>query len=578
MNGIDAIFVINLERRKDRLAEFIDRIKTKTTLPLKDIILFKAIDGKNNLYPTKDIKYLCRNCDYDYQPGIIGCALSHYDIWRNISGSNYIDKALIFEDDAMIFNDIDPVKVWNESIYKNYPEDCDLLLLGKSMHDKNKEDMHSEDGIFTKKFKWPNMCPMGATAYVLSKRLAQKYIEFIDKFGIYRAIDVCFLDFFKTKTNPFLIKNFNDFKKEYFDMEKQFDNQICTLTVPDLGMSVYRLVNPIINIEFYYKSDIQTTELYNSSILDKTRNCPIIKIFWTFFWPGFSTEFNFFKLFIENHFNVELVTIDNPNESDIIFTSIFGENLNPLIQMAKILNKKLITFTGEQWSIRNKDLDLAIGFEINKDNNYMRLPLWFIEIDWFNVRLPIIMKNPDTVPYFWLNRRGKAKPRKKFCLFVCGDLKCNHRNKMFEKLHAVKHIDSSGSAYNNMKIPNDSSYIIGRIIRKVEFSRDYRFALCPENESHPGYCTEKILHAFASGCVPIYWGDPTVTEDFNEKAFINGNGKSIDEVIAEVMEVENNPEKWIEMASQPVFSNLDVCKTYENNLKKYLKPIIDSIV
>ena len=145
MNGIDAIFVINLERRKDRLMEFIDRIKTKTTLPLKDIILFKAIDGKD-LYPTKDIKYLCRNCDYNYQPGVIGCALSHYDVWRNISGSNYIDKALIFEDDAMIFDGIDPVKVWNEEIYKNYPEDCDLLLLGKSMYDKNKEDMHSEDG------------------------------------------------------------------------------------------------------------------------------------------------------------------------------------------------------------------------------------------------------------------------------------------------------------------------------------------------------------------------------------------------------------------------------------------------
>ena len=112
----------------------------------------------------------------------------------------------------------------------------------------------------------------------------------------------------------------------------------------------------------------------------------------------------------------------------------------------------------------------------------------------------------------------------------------------------------------------------------MEFSRDYRFALCPEVKSHPGYCTEKILHAFAGGCIPIYWGDPTVTNDFNEKAFINGNGKSIDEIIAEVMEIENNPEKWIEMASQQVFSHPDVCKTYENNFKKYLTPIINSIL
>ena len=80
------------------------------------------------------------------------------------------------------------------------------------------------------------------------------------------------------------------------------------------------------------------------------------------------------------------------------------------------------------------------------------------------------------------------------------------------------------------------------------------------------------------GCVPIYWGDMTVTQDFNEKAFINGNGKSIDEVISEVMEIENNPEKWIEMASQPVFRNPDICRLFEMNLKKYLRPIIDSIV
>ena len=55
------------------------------------------------------------------------------------------------------------------------------------MYDKNKEDMHSEDGIFSKKFRFPHMIPMGATAYILSKRLAQKYIELIDKFGLYRA-------------------------------------------------------------------------------------------------------------------------------------------------------------------------------------------------------------------------------------------------------------------------------------------------------------------------------------------------------------------------------------------------------
>ncbi len=217
MNGIDEIFVINLERRKDRLIEFIDRIRNHTTMSLKDITLFKAIDGKK-LHPTKDIKYLFRNCDHNYQSGISGCCLSHYDIWRNISGSNYIDKALVLEDDAMIFDGIDPVKVWNEDIYPNYPEDCDLLLVGKSEgEDREKSYVHNiftEDGIFSKKFK-SCMTPMGTTAYVFTKKLAQKYIELINNFGLYRAIDGIFIDIFKTDINPFSFKTLEDFKNNY---------------------------------------------------------------------------------------------------------------------------------------------------------------------------------------------------------------------------------------------------------------------------------------------------------------------------------------------------------------------------
>ena len=601
MNGIDEIFVINLERRKDRLMEFIDRIRNHTTLSLKDITLFKAIDGKK-LHPTKDIKYLCRNCDYSYQPGIIGCCLSHYDIWRNISGSNYIDKALILEDDAMIFDGIDPVKVWNEDISPNYPEDCDLLWLGKSEYEDREKShaMFTEDGIFSKKFKSINPCmiPMGTTAYVITKKLAQKYVELINNFGLYRAIDGILIDIFKTdifktdifktdifKTdiNPFSLKTLADFKNNC----KKFDIKegLNTFSIPDLEMSAYRLIKPIIDSDFYYKTDIQNSEMYSLSVLNNKINLPIIKICWFGFWVGFSNDFNFFKLFIENHFNVQVISkvinnnqedIEFLKESDIIFCSLWVD-VNPIREVFN--SKKYIVFSGEQVQVHNKKFDLSIGFDhIESNNNYMRLPLWFLYIDWFNVRLPILMKNPDSTPFFWLTRKRKAKPRKKFCLFVCGDGKCEHRNKIFERLHAIKHIDSAGRMYNNMKIPGDNYDIFGKYMIKTKFSQDYRFALCPENESHPGYCTEKILNAFAGGCVPIYWGDMTVTQDFNEKAFVNGNGKSIDEVISEVMEIENNPEKWIEIASQPVFRNPDICRLYEMNLKKYLRPIIDSIV
>jgi len=33
--------------------------------------------------------------------------------------------------------------------------------------------------------------------------------------------------------------------------------------------------------------------------------------------------------------------------------------------------------------------------------------------------------------------------------------------------------------------------------------------------------TEKIVEAFAANCIPIYWGDPSISKVFNSKAFIN---------------------------------------------------------
>ena len=44
-----------------------------------------------------------------------------------------------------------------------------------------------------------------------------------------------------------------------------------------------------------------------------------------------------------------------------------------------------------------------------------------------------------------------------------------------------------------------------------------------ENTYAPGYTTEKIMDAFASGCVPIYYGDPLVVQDFNPDSFINAH-------------------------------------------------------
>jgi len=65
----------------------------------------------------------------------------------------------------------------------------------------------------------------------------------------------------------------------------------------------------------------------------------------------------------------------------------------------------------------------------------------------------------------------------------------------------------------------------GRIEHKRDVLSSYRFAICYENACHVnGWITEKIFDCFFSGCVPVYWGAPNVTDHIPAEAFIDKRG------------------------------------------------------
>jgi hypothetical protein len=49
----------------------------------------------------------------------------------------------------------------------------------------------------------------------------------------------------------------------------------------------------------------------------------------------------------------------------------------------------------------------------------------------------------------------------------------------------------------------------------------YRFAICFENTIFPGYLTEKLFDCLLAGCIPIYWGDPTVAVQIPPTCYID---------------------------------------------------------
>lgn len=51
--------------------------------------------------------------------------------------------------------------------------------------------------------------------------------------------------------------------------------------------------------------------------------------------------------------------------------------------------------------------------------------------------------------------------------------------------------------------------------------KPYKFSIAFENAWYPGYTSEKIVTSMLAGTIPIYWGNPDISREFNSASFIN---------------------------------------------------------
>jgi len=138
----DDVYLLNLERRSDRLFRF---MKCYNNSDMKHISInkFNAIDGSTidiNTVPMTELARLemkqlettgFRYKHYQLTKGAIGCYLSHVKIWENMLKTNQ-NICLIFEDDARPPPNF--MKLVNQNV-KHIPDDWDIILLGKICND-----------------------------------------------------------------------------------------------------------------------------------------------------------------------------------------------------------------------------------------------------------------------------------------------------------------------------------------------------------------------------------------------------------------------------------------------------------
>ena len=150
-------------------------------------------------------------------------------------------------------------------------------------------------------------------------------------------------------------------------------------------------------------------------------------------------------------------------------------------------------------------VDLSLGFEHNSASNYVRFPVWYMNYTRghdrqnshrFATKMSLKHANDRTIPCSLVARhdsRGNGAGLRQLAIDkltpIFGQVTCDG--------HFLNNSNLLHQQFNN---------------HLGDYLRNCKFNICFENSSGPGYTTEKLFHALAAGCVPIYWSGEFMPE------------------------------------------------------------------
>jgi GR25 family glycosyltransferase involved in LPS biosynthesis len=178
-----AIWVINLDRRRDRLDSFYAAHRGTTWESAKR---WAAVDGKALVMTPELAKQLEPN-DFFWKKSVTGCALSHIGLWKKLAAEpdGGAKTYLIMEDDARI-----QVPSLN---FDELPGDYDVVYLGGILP-HNRPVVNKALSGLPPSMRWVQVgssIHFCAYAYVLSRAGARKLLAVLEaRGGIYTSADL----------------------------------------------------------------------------------------------------------------------------------------------------------------------------------------------------------------------------------------------------------------------------------------------------------------------------------------------------------------------------------------------------
>ena len=233
-----------------------------------------------------------------------------------------------------------------------------------------------------------------------------------------------------------------------------------------------------------------------------------------------------------------VIATDKMNRTEKLYNRMLD-----YIQQDKARNKIFIFYTYEPLEPDFNLFDYAVSF--NRDLKFgdrLGPCVNFLPYDFENKKL---LENNVNIKAVRENLNNL-----KFCCFIHSHWG-SPRDEFFHELSRYKRVDSLGKHLNNMST-RTHGFTDAWMEKSINMKSNYKFSFAFENTRYKYYTTEKILTAMQAHTVPIYWGDPAVTDLYNPEAFINCNDcKNLDEMLEKVREVDNDDELFLHMISQP---------------------------
>ena len=290
----------------------------------------------------------------------------------------------------------------------------------------------------------------------------------------------------------------------------------------------------------------------------------MLRVWFADFWPGFDYTDNFFVSILAESGLRFKVTRLLPN---VVIYSCFGDN-HRKYRCCKVY------YTGENRRPPLDECQFAVSFDHIDDPRHLRMPIYVYHA-WYMARQMGLSGGIGDVLRILTATHSEEQilaGRDRFCSFIFSNGSVERRNAFFHRLSQYRRVDSAGTWLNN------TGFTV-RHKAKIDLLRGYKFNIAFENESYPGYTTEKILDPMIAGALPIYWGDPVVSGDFNTGSFLNaGDFESDEDVIEAIIRADRDPEVYLSYRRQPWFVDNKPTACWDlDRMRQFFVNVADSI-